>query len=191
MQNVAPPSTVKVQEERFSFSPPPMVDADRGKTFDSTMSVSDIPLEADTCNSLLSKMADVVSENHDYASAAVANANLFVPQAPVQPIQAPALSFAEELAQVYAAHMPRVFAEQEAQRQTSPNYTAPIQSFVTTEPVEEVEEVITVVDFTQTAAPVVQAQPKQPRQTNSGLNAILKSKALAPANQNVSNSWFA
>ncbi len=194
MKNVAPPSTVKVQEERFSFSPPPMVEADRGKTFDSTMSVSDIPLEADTCSSLLSKMADVVSENHDYAPAAVANANLFVPQAPVQPIQAPALSFAEELAQVYAAHMPRVFAEQEAQRQTSPNYTAPIQSFVTTEPEqeeEEEEEVITVVDFTKTAAPVVQAQPKQPRQTNSGLNAILKSKALAPANQNVSSSWFA
>ncbi len=220
MKNVAPPSTVKVEEERFSFTPPPLVEADRGKSFDATMSVSDIPLEAQTCNSLLDKMADVVSENNDFAPSVVANANLFVPQAPqrqlycapvqsaqqmqqVQPIQnqAQPLTFAQELAQVYAAHMPRVFAEQEAQRQTSPNYTGPIQSFISSQPVQE--EVITVVDFTKMAAPVVhaqaaaqmqvQAQPQQPKQTNSGLAGILSNRGLAkaPVNQEVSNSWFA
>lgn len=220
MKNVAPPSTVKVEEERFSFTPPPLVEADRGKSFDATMSVSDIPMEAQTCNSLLNKMADAVSENHDFAPAVVANANLFVPHAPqrqlysapvqsvqpmqtVQPIQnqAQPLTFAQELAQVYAAHMPKVFAEQEAQRQTSPNYTGPIQSFITSQSAQE--EVITVVDFTKMAAPIVyaqavapvqvQAQPQQPRQTNTGLAGILSNRGLAkaPVNQDVSNSWFA
>ncbi len=213
MKNAAPPSTIKVEDERFSFCPPPLAEADKGKTFDSTMSVSDIPMEVQTCNSLLTKMADVV-DNNDFAPDAVPHANLFAPQAPQlfeEPApqlytptktlaesfqnQAPSLSFAEELAQVYAAHMPRVFAEQEAQRQTSPNYTAPIQSFIVAEQTEE--EVVTVVDFTQMAAPVVaqvQAQPQKAKQTNSSLNALLLNNhimAKAPVNQEVSNSWFA
>lgn len=214
MKNVAPPSTIKVEEERFSFTPPPLASADTGKSFDSTMSVSDIPMEVQTCNSLLNKMADVVDTN-EFAPTAVLHANLFVPQAPqlfsepapqlytpampqFQSVQqqAPSLTFAQELAQVYAAHMPQVFAEQEAQRQTSPNYTGPIQSFITTEQPEEEEEVITVVDFTTMARPVaqaqVQAQPNKAKQTNSGLNAILNNSAMkAPVNQNVSSSWFA
>lgn len=221
MKNVAPPSTIKVEDERFSFCPPPLAEADKGKTFDATISVSDIPMEVQTCNSLLTKMADVV-DNNDFAPDAIANASLFAPQAPqlfeepapelytptmpqAQPFQfqnqSQSLSFAEELAQVYAAHMPRVFAEQEAQRQTSPNYTGPIQSFITNEQPQE-EEVITVVDFTQMASPVVaqsqsqahvQAQAKPAKQTHSGLNALLNNRivAKAPVNQDVSNSWFA
>ncbi len=240
-----PPRTNKEQDERFSFMPPPLASADKGKTFDATMSVSDIPLagEEETCSSLLSKMSDVVSEN-DYAAPLVPNANLFRPlksntaapvekdpqlnqlhqfqqaqfiqqiqqdhlnqqqAAPAQPAQEPvqqeqaALTFAQELAQVYSAHMPRVFAEQEAQRQTSPNYTGPINSFIAPQQALE-EEVITVVDYTSMPAPVAQpvtvAQPVQaakPTQTNSGLNSILKSRGLAkaPVNADVSNSWFA
>lgn len=218
MKNGAPPSTIKVEDERFSFCPPPLAEADKGKTFDATMSVSDIPMEVQTCNSLLTKMADVVDNNEfEFEPSAIPNANLFAPQASelfeepapelytptmqqAQPFQfqnqAQSLSFAEELAQVYAAHMPRVFAEQEAQRQTSPNYTAPIQSFIVAEQTEEKEEVITVVDFTQMAAQVVapvQAQAPKAKQTNSGLNALLNNRivAKAPVNQNVSNSWFA
>lgn len=216
MKNGAPPSTIKVEDERFSFCPPPLAEADKGKTFDATISISDIPMEVQTCNSLLTKMADVVDSN-EFEPSAIPDANLFAQQtselfeepAPelytptmqqAQPFQfqnqAQSLSFAEELAQVYAAHMPRVFAEQEAQRQTSPNYTAPIQSFIVSEQTAEKEEVITVVDFTQMAAQVVapvQAQTQKAKQTNSGLNALLNNRivAKAPLNQNVSNSWFA
>ena len=76
------------------------------------------------------------------------------------------------------------------------SYTGPIQSFITNDEPQE-EEVITVVDFTQMAAPVVaqvQAQPQKAKQTNSGLNALLLNNrivAKAPVNQDVSNSWFA
>lgn len=198
----------RLEDERFSFTPPPLVEADKGKSFDSTMSVSDIPMEVQTCNSLLSKMADVVDNNDnepaDYAG------NLYVPQTmpqvfappvetapvlqPLEPQGGYANVFAEELAKVYSAYMPQVFAEQEAQRQTTPNYTAPIQAFCS--PANETEaEVVTVVDYTAMAAtpvaPVQQAQ--QARQTNSGLNSILRNRGAvkAPVNQDVSNSWFA
>jgi len=213
MFNVDPPRTVKQEEERFSFMPPPLASADTGKSFDACMSVSDIPMavEEETCSSLLSKMAGLVSENHRYEhiEAVVPNANLFVPQVPsyveqmqhaqearfaTQPVQPilqdlAAQTFAQELAQVYAAHMPQVFAEMEAQRQTSPNYTAPINSFITHEDDSD-EGVVTVVDFTGLAAPALAVPTKTAKQTHSGLNAILKSRVAAPVNQAVSSSWF-
>lgn len=213
MFNVDPPRTVKQEEERFSFMPPPLASADTGKSFDACMSVSDIPMaaEEETCSSLLSKMAGLVGENHRYEhiEAVVPNANLFVPQVPsyveqmqhaqeerfaTQPVQPilqvqAAQTFAQELAQVYAAHMPQVFAEMEAQRQTSPNYTAPINSFIAHEDDSD-EGVVTVVDFTGLAAPVLAGQTKTAKQTHSGLNAILKSRVAAPVNQAVSSSWF-
>lgn len=212
MLNMDPPRTVKREEERFSFMPPPLSSSDQGKSFDATMSVSDIPLaiEEETCYSLLSKMADVVNDDYEHIQAVVPNANLFVPQvppyveqmhqaraekvAPIMPIQPmpqdlAAQTFAQELAQVYAAHMPKDFAQMEAQRQTSPNYTAPINSFIVQD--EDGDEgVVTVVDFTALAAPVSAHQAQNSKQTHSGLNAILKSRVAAPANEAVSSSWF-
>lgn len=202
----------RLEDERFSFTPPPLVESDKGKTFDSTMSVSDIPMEVQTCNSLLSKMADLV-ESNDNEPAEFAG-NLYVPQTmpqvfapqqvepaqmlqPLESQQGYANAFAEELAKVYSAYMPQVFAEQEAQRQTTPNYTAPIQAFCSQAAPEAEAEVVTVVDYTAMAAtaPVAQAvQPaQQARQTNSGLSSILRNRGAvkAPVNQDVSNSWFA
>jgi len=191
----------RLEDERFSFTPPPLVESDKGKSFDATMSVSDIPMEMQTCNSLLSKMADVVETNED-APADYAG-QLYVPQ--TLPCQQDAQQaqhggyanqFAEELAKVYSAYMPQVFAQQEAQRQTTPNYIAPIQSFCTAEVEAAQEEVVTVVDFTALAPvgqTVVQKPAQQARQTNSGLNSILRNRGAvkAPVNQDVSNSWFA
>lgn len=204
-----PPKVTREEEPKFAFNPPPLAVADQGKSFDCTMSVSDIPLEANTCNSLLYKMADVVETFEPEAAG-----NLYVPQAPALPVQpmqqleqiqkiqqAAPLSFAEELAQVYASHMPRVFAEQEVQRQTSPNYTHPIGQPPVQLQVQqqaqqaEAEEVVTVVDFTAMApamAPAAPAAPAQnPKQTKSGLNSLLRGRTNAPVNQDVSNSWFA
>lgn len=197
----------RLEDERFSFTPPPLVESDKGKSFDATMSVSDIPMEVQTCNSLLSKMADVVDGNEN--EPAEFAGNLYVPQTmpqmhapavqpaqvlqPLEPQGGYANAFAEELAKVYSAYMPQVFAEQEAQRQTTPNYIAPIQSFSSPATPEPEAEVITVVDYTA-MAPVAHAQPaQQARQTNSGLNSILRTRGAvkAPVNQDVSNSWFA
>ncbi|MBX9948927.1 MAG: hypothetical protein K2Y39_07180 [Candidatus Obscuribacterales bacterium] len=213
MFNVNPPRTVKQEDERFSFMPPPLASSDKGKSFDACMSVSDIPMaiEEETCSSLLTKMADLVSENqrYEHIEAVVPNANLFVPQVPsyveqmqhaqterlaAQPVQPilqdlAAQTFAQELAQVYAAHMPQVFAEMEAQRQTSPNYTAPINSFISHEDDSD-EGVVTVVDFTGLAATASAVKAPAAKQTHSGLNSILKSRVAAPVNQAVSSSWF-
>jgi hypothetical protein len=205
------------------------------------MSVSDIPMaiEEETCTSLLSKMA-VVSDGYENIEAVVPKANLFVPEVPtyvqekqaaqvekantfcpIEPIEREqaARNFAQELAKIYASHMPQVHAEMEAQRQTSSNFVAPINSFIA--PQEETEDsdegVITVVDFTAMAKPVhldevavavaelvsvgepvaamaiaaPVAVAAKPTQTSSGLNAILKTRALAPVNQQISSSWFA
>ncbi|HNB20932.1 MAG TPA: hypothetical protein PKZ32_00845 [Candidatus Melainabacteria bacterium] len=211
MFNVDPPRTVRQEEERFSFMPPPLASSDKGKTFDACMSASDIPMavEEETCTSLLSRMSDVVSVGYDHIEAVVPRANLFVPQMPaymemaqqarLQEIETAqsvdpelaAQTFAQELAQVYAAHMPKVFAEMEAQRQTSPNYIAPINSFIASEETEDSDEgIVTVVDFTGLAAPVSAKQSQGAKRTHSGLNAILKSHVVAPINQEVSSSWF-
>lgn len=245
MRNVDPPRSVKQEDDRFCFMPPPLASSDTGKSFDACMSVSDIPMaiEEETCTSLLSKMA-MVSDGYEHIEAVVPKANLFVPEVPtyvqekqaaqvekantfcpIEPIEREqaARNFAQELAQIYASHMPKVHAEMEAQRQTSSNFIAPINSFIA--PQEETEDsdegVITVVDFTAmakpvelnevaaavaelgsvsvaemaVAAPIAVAAPvavaAKPTQTSSGLNAILKTRALAPVNQQVSSSWFA
>lgn len=193
------PSFAKIVDP--DSAPTPLVEADPGKSFDTAKSVSGMPQEAQTCNSLLAKMPNVVCDNQRFAPPAVEplSANEFAVRATqLNSTQQdkPALSFAKELAKVYATHMSQELAEQEAYRQSAPAFASTLELH-STHALSETA-VIAVADHTAPAAPIAKEQAPQRIQqatTNTSLSSILGNLGLAmanaPVNPNVSNSWFA
>ncbi len=198
MQSNVDPRLKRLEEERFSFTPPPMVEANSSKSLEATMAVADVPLEAQICSSLLARMTNVVCDSQGFAPPEVAphTANLSGVQATQlysAPQEKPAASFAKELAKVYAAHMSQELAEQEAFRQTAPAFVPALEVRYAQRP--SVAGVITVVDSTSLPTSIAHVQEPQPLEqatANTSLGSILSNLTLAkaPINPNVSNSWF-
>ncbi len=106
----------------------------------------------------------------------------------------PALSFAKELAKVYAAHMSQERAEQEAFRQTAPALSSALEEH-STHALSETGLCISAAS-TALATPIAKEHAPQRIQqatANTSLGSILGNRgvAKAPINPNVSNSWFA